>query len=1481
MASCAESSIRFVLDAAPVCASVWSREGHSVDCNDAALRFFGLASKQVWLDHHAELWPECQPGGEASSPLFLAHLRTAFAEGRAEFDWEHRRLDGRVIPAQITLARFGQDGNEQVLAYAVQQSDTLAADAAPDIDELRMRLMFDSAPLGCTLWNARGEVVDCNAEILSWLGLDSKQAFRERVAEFWPELQADGRRSEDVLKRAMDHVLQTGGRLTIPWMQKVRGGGLVPCEGTVLRVMQGDEPMVAVFIRDVREQARLEAENRLVEERARLMLDASPLACTISNLQGQMVDCNLEALKLFGVSSKQEYLARCAEFLPEYQPDSSRSLDVLSRNIAQALETGRFVRPTPWIRKNTAGESIPCELTVAPITQNGVPMVVAFLRDLREAMKLEAEKRRAEERTQLVLDAAPLACTIWNAEGEMIDCNLEALELVGLSSKQEYLERYAESTPEYQPDGSLSSEMPKRYAAQALQGGRFVVPTPWIRRHISGELIPCELIVAPLIQDGVPLVAAFLRDMREAMKLEAEKRKAEERTRLVLDAAPLACTVWNTQGQMIDCNLEALKLFGMSSKQEYLTRYAEFMPEYQPDGSLSVDMAKRNIMQGLHRGHFVLPTPWMRRHTSGELIPCELTVVRVMQDDAPMAVAFLRDLREEIKLAAEKRTAEERTRLMLDAAPLACTIWNARNELIDCNVEALSLFGLGSKQELIARFDKLVPEFQPDGGRSAELGRQHIAHALQAGHMTLSVPWMRRTTAGELIPCELNLVRVMHGEEPMVAAFYRDLRRERKLLAEKRAAEERMQIMLDATPMGCTLWDEQAKLLDCNQEAVRLFGLGSKRELLDRFFELSPPRQPDGQLSAELITRQNRQARDEGYVRFDWMHCKPDGEMLPASITLVRVKRSAGYVIAAYIRDLREEKKLQAAQREADERQRIMFDTTPACTTLWAWDEGRVNLIDCNQEAANLFEVGSRQAYIDHFAELSPEYQPCGRLSSDMAGEYVAAAFCEGRSRFEWMHQKLNGEPLPSEVTLRRAEYGGRVVVVGNTRDLREEKKLEAEKREADERARIMLDATPLGCTLWDEQSRLIDCNEAAVSLFGMGSKREFLDRFFELSPEHQPDGQLSAEVIARYIRQAYKEGYVRLEWTHCKPDGEMLPAEVTLVRVERAEGQAVAAYIRDLREIEEVLRRIHEANEYTQLMLDATPLSCNLFNEAHQMIACNQEAVNLFGLSSKEEYLGRYRELAPEYQPSGRKTRELTHEYLDTAFREGRARFDWMHQKLDGTPVPVEATLVRIAHDNGYIVASYKRDLRELKEGVASLKRLEALAYTDKLTRAANRHYFMEHATDQLGRLSPGGSASLFILDIDHFKHVNDTYGHTGGDVILQGVAERIRKSLRPDDLFARYGGEEFVILLGRASLDPALALAERVREVIAREPFEYQGQTIKVTISIGVAMSGHPATPLQDLIDQADAALYQAKHLGRNRVERFQSAEEIARAS
>lgn len=162
-------------------------------------------------------------------------------------------------------------------------------------------------------------------------------------------------------------------------------------------------------------------------------------------------------------------------------------------------------------------------------------------------------------------------------------------------------------------------------------------------------------------------------------------------------------------------------------------------------------------------------------------------------------------------------------------------------------------------------------------------------------------------------------------------------------------------------------------------------------------------------------------------------------------------------------------------------------------------------------------------------------------------------------------------------------------------------------------------------------------------------------------------------------------------------------------------------------------------------------------------------------------------------------------------------------------------------------------------------------LSNTDHLTRLFNRRYLMEALDKEVQRtIRKSGSMSLIIMDIDHFKLVNDTYGHQQGDVVLQKVALHLQKELRGYDIAARYGGEEFIAVLPDAKLNEAIFVAERIRLSIQGAKFEGALSDLAITVSLGVAAFPELGCATVDgFIKLADDALYRAKDNGRNRVE------------
>ena len=175
----------------------------------------------------------------------------------------------------------------------------------------------------------------------------------------------------------------------------------------------------------------------------------------------------------------------------------------------------------------------------------------------------------------------------------------------------------------------------------------------------------------------------------------------------------------------------------------------------------------------------------------------------------------------------------------------------------------------------------------------------------------------------------------------------------------------------------------------------------------------------------------------------------------------------------------------------------------------------------------------------------------------------------------------------------------------------------------------------------------------------------------------------------------------------------------------------------------------------------------------------------------------------------------------------------------------------------------------RNVSDLVHTGEKLRELASTDDLTKLLNRRQFLASLDDEFTRaLRFGLPLSVAIIDVDHFKQVNDRHGHPVGDFVLRALAQRCRRIIRRDDILGRLGGEEFAAAFIETDMREALSTAERLREEVAAEPFDLGHAKLSVTVSIGVATRQAHETDTNELLWFADRALYAAKAAGRNRV-------------
>jgi len=271
-------------------------------------------------------------------------------------------------------------------------------------------------------------------------------------------------------------------------------------------------------------------------------------------------------------------------------------------------------------------------------------------------------------------------------------------------------------------------------------------------------------------------------------------------------------------------------------------------------------------------------------------------------------------------------------------------------------------------------------------------------------------------------------------------------------------------------------------------------------------------------------------------------------------------------------------------------------------------------------------------------------------------------------------------------------------------------------RREDDERCYRFLDytineflnAAPLAVHFFDKNANLLDCNEAALQIYNMKEKQEYIDNYFMFLPFNQPSGKRSQEVLKEVISECFENGHSTSEIMYNKADGAQTLISVTCVSFKHRDNYMAVMFARDTSAAEPAGDRDFEADLRATLMLDSTPMACFLADSHYNALDCNAEALQLFGYSSKDEASRRFSEICPQTQTISGEDIESMNAAISKALTTGRYTFEFTCFDTIGKPIPCNITLVRIYYRKEHVVAIYIQDLREMKKIMKEMQRIE-----------------------------------------------------------------------------------------------------------------------------------------------------------------------------
>ncbi len=441
--------------------------------------------------------------------------------------------------------------------------------------------------------------------------------------------------------------------------------------------------------------------------------------------------------------------------------------------------------------------------------------------------------------------------------------------------------------------------------------------------------------------------------------------------------------------------------------------------------------------------------------------------------------------------------------------------------------------------------------------------------------------------------------------------------------------------------------------------------------------------------------------------------------------------------------------------------------------------------------------------------------------------------------------------------------------------------------RESEKKFSNIYEQAPIGIELYDEKGRLLDVNPACLQIFGVNDVSEvqgfnlFADpnitnEIREMLAQGEPatfESAFDFELVKKLgLYKTSRSGQCFLDW------------QITPLK---SSGTSITGYMVRVREITERKKMAHaleQSEKRFRALIEHSTDAITLIDR-HGMVVYESPSAQLLTGYIAEERNGRsgFELIHPDDLPAVKATLSdvLTHtgSINNAQFRS---------VKKDGTVWWTEGTAINLLHEPAVqaIVINY-RDITERKTAeqalrdandqlnvrVAEIEKLQAelreQALRDPLTGLYNRRYLGDALERELSRVKrEKKSMSIIVMDIDHFKRINDSYGHQAGDQFLTAIADLIARHARSSDIACRYGGEEFLLVMPGAGVRTAARRAEELRVACMQISIPHGGKKLNVTVSLGVAAYPLHGKEAEEVVIKADKALYKSKRSGRNRV-------------
>lgn len=987
-----------------------------------------------------------------------------------------------------------------------------------------------------------------------------------------------------------------------------------------------------------------------------------------------------------------------------------------------------------------------------------------------------------------------------------------------------------------------------------------------LKRHLGGAVD--ELLVAPV--NRVELQARVSGLLRARRWSAAGRRfgaapiaRSEERYRTIIDIAEEGVWIIDTENRTAFVNDKIARMLGYSAAEMLGRSLFEFMDE--DARAVAEDNLKRR-RRGIREQH-----EFRFRRRDGKDMWALLSTGPLLnkRGDYEGAVAMITDITDRKRAEQALRESESRFRHLVEATHEGVFLHEG-GTILDVNEAGARMFGY-DVHELVGKsiFDLTHPD-------SVEMIREKIRTGAEGSYEAMG---LRKD--GSVFPGELHVRNIAYQGRPVRAVAIRDL-------AERKRTEEllrRYERIVASTPDHMSVLDRDYKYL-----------------LVNRAYELAHRRSRDvivGQTVANLLGQEvfdkavkpkfDRCLQGEVVNYQDWFEFAAGGRRY-MNVTYYPYRGAGGEITGVVVssRDTTDLRQAELALQESESRMRHALHAANAGA--WEWDirSNRAVWSDENYRVMGL-EPGSCVASYEHWLD---RVYPDDRAAT--AGRVAAAVAKRSELdiefRVQWPDGSIHwirrvGRTVFDENGEPRGMYGIQI-------DITESKLAEQRLRESQERYQRIFESAPV--PIWEEDfsgvkaelgrlqdngvtdirdylrahpefvtqaarsTVVLDVNSAAVRTFGAENKAELLGAL---------DKVLTSESLDAFNEQlvaiAKGDPAITTEAVAKRLDGEKLDVVVSIaipgVEATLSHLLVCTMDITDRKRAEEAL---HRNERFLQAIIDSEPQCVALVDRDGVIKQINASGLDIIEAGHPDQVIEKSvcPLVVPEYRPALRALSERVFSGVSDSFQ-----FEVTGHK--GSRRWVEAHVVPLRGDDGEVryCLSITADITDQKHNE---ERLMYLAFYDGLTGLPNRFLFRDRLSQALAEASRHqGLLAVALLDLDRFKHINDTLGHEAGDELLKQVAGRLKEVLRSGDTTARQGGDEFTFALTDIQhVNDVFFILDKILACFDK-PFSVRGHEHFLTASLGVTIYPFDDRDISALLRNADVAMYNAKSQGGNR--------------